>query len=639
MTGRLVALLVGIDAYPAPLEPLRGCVNDVRALGAVLRDRVPQDTLALRVLTDAEATRDATIRAITEHLGTAGADDVALLYFSGHGSQADAPPELWPTEPDHLLETLVLVDSREPDGWDLADTEVASLLGGVAASGAQVVTILDCCHSGSGTRSAGVRARLAPTDHRVRPLTSFVAAGAPRAGVVRSLGPAWATGAGSQVLLAACRSSEVAQEADVRGRPRGALSSALEEALRRGGPLTHRQLHRRVSAAVQDRVDGQHPQLEATRPADLDAPFLGGTLTPAPARLLVSHLPEGWCVDAGAVHGIPDPLGDDCTELAIRGLDAAASEPPLATATVTRVLPDRSLLAVTGTLAPDEVYRAVVTSIPLPPLTFAVTGEGTDAAAVRTAAATADATLIRLVADEQGADALVHATGAGFTVTRPGVVRPVVPVLASPDRVTRTIVALEHVARWLRLAGLHNPLTALPADAVDVRLETPDGRSDVDGRLEVAYAGTTAPPFAVWLTNAFEGPLWCALVDLTDAYGIYPDALPAGSVALAPGESTRVDLVGQVPDELVAQGVHRVTDRLKLVVSTLEFDPRPLQQDDLDVGASAPEATRGAGAGAGAGLTTLDRLFARVRTRAAAAPAAPVVADWRADDYVVVTTR
>ncbi|MGD5468121.1 hypothetical protein QUS59_22865, partial [Xanthomonas citri pv. citri] len=140
---------------------------------------------------------------------------------------------------------------------------------------------------------------------------------------------------------------------------------------------------------------------------------------------------------------------------------------------------------------------------------------------------------------------------------------------------------LEHVARWLRLIDLRNPSTGLAADAVDVRLRTPEGGEDSDGRLEVTYAGGTPPPFSVTMTNTSDRALWCALLDLTDAYGIYADALPSGSVALSPGESTTIDLVGQVPDELWSQGVHRVTDHLKLVVSTLEFDPRSLQQDDL----------------------------------------------------------
>ena len=133
MTGRLVGLLIGIDAYPPPLPRLEGCANDVHAFADLLRARVPPGLLDLRILVDAEATRDAAIAAIAGHLGSAGPGDAALLYYSGHGSQGEAPPELWPLEPDRRVETLVLVDSRQPGRWDLADKELALLLGDVAA--------------------------------------------------------------------------------------------------------------------------------------------------------------------------------------------------------------------------------------------------------------------------------------------------------------------------------------------------------------------------------------------------------------------------------------------------------------------------------------------------------------------------
>ena len=168
MSGRLHALLVGIDAYPAPVPALQGCVNDVTVFAEVLRRRVGDDALDLLVVTDAAATRDRVTMAFTEHLGRAGPDDTALFYFSGHGSQQDTPPELWSVEPDHRNETIVCVDSRSDGGWDLADKEVAALAAGVAASGCHLLVVLDCCHSGGGTRDVDEVVRLAPEDRRAR---------------------------------------------------------------------------------------------------------------------------------------------------------------------------------------------------------------------------------------------------------------------------------------------------------------------------------------------------------------------------------------------------------------------------------------------------------------------------------------
>jgi hypothetical protein len=639
VAGHLYALLVGIDAYPPPVPSLSGCVNDVTAFAETLRGRVAEDGLSVRVLTDAAATRSAVIDAIMTHLGAATADDVAMLYFSGHGSQQAAPEQLWPTEPDHRNETVVCVDSRQPGVWDLADRELAALLGSVASSGCHLAVVLDCCHSGDGVRSVAEGVRLAPPDPRPRPVETFLpeATRAGSATTVRGLRTRWGPGSGDHVLLAACRSDEKAREVTVLGRHRGALSAALESALRESdGVPSYREVLRIVSAGVQRRVGDQHPQLEAADPAELDRPFLGGTVARAARQLTLSHLPDGWSIDAGAVHGVPEPIGEDSTELAVYALGAETTGAPLATATVTRVLPDRSLVAISRDLDEGYVYRAVITSIPLQPLAVGVLGDARIADSLRRAAASADQTLITLVADPSEADLLVEASADGFIITRPGVVRPLVPAVAGEGREDRTVAALEHVARWLRLSTLHNPATRLPAHALRLDVTVP-GREPVSaGLVELTYAAGSPPTFTVILTNTTDQTLWGALLDLTETYGIFTDAFPAGAVSLGPEQSISVTLTGQVADELWAAGTVAVTDQLKVVTSTLEFDPRTLEQEELDVRVmgGAP-VTRG-------GLqprSTLERLLARVTTRSLAPAVEEAVADWRTDDLFVRTTR
>ena len=179
VSGRLYALLVGIDAYPPPIPRLTGCVNDVTAFADVLRERVGDDALDLVVLTDAGATRESVTQNLSAHLGRARGDDVALFYYSGHGSQQATPQELWSIEPDHRNETLVCVDSREPGSWDLADKELGGLLAGISASGCHALVVLDCCHSGDGTRDADEVVRLAPADPRPTREPAASAAGPP----------------------------------------------------------------------------------------------------------------------------------------------------------------------------------------------------------------------------------------------------------------------------------------------------------------------------------------------------------------------------------------------------------------------------------------------------------------------------
>ena len=176
MSRTIYALLVGIDDYPAPIPKLRGCVNDIEAFADYLRERVAGDkgiVLKLKMLKNAEATRQAAVDAFRGHLGQAKKGDIALFCYSGHGSQEQAPEEFWKIEPDHLDETLVCYDSRNAGSWDLADKEIAKLIGEVAAQGPHFAVILDCCHSGSGTREIESVVRRAPTDLRRRPIESF----------------------------------------------------------------------------------------------------------------------------------------------------------------------------------------------------------------------------------------------------------------------------------------------------------------------------------------------------------------------------------------------------------------------------------------------------------------------------------
>ena len=114
MTRNIYALLVGIDDYPKPVTSLKGCINDVIAIEEYLESRVETEEfkLNLKTLRDEEATRQAIIDGFREHLCQANSNDVALFYYSGHGSRENAPPEFWNFQPDKLNETLVCYDSR-----------------------------------------------------------------------------------------------------------------------------------------------------------------------------------------------------------------------------------------------------------------------------------------------------------------------------------------------------------------------------------------------------------------------------------------------------------------------------------------------------------------------------------------------
>jgi hypothetical protein len=373
-------LLVGIDDYPPPLPKLRGCVNDLREMRQYLDARVDpggrplKEALKIKFLANQEATRESVIHAFRDHLGQAGSEDVAVFSYSGHGSQEQAPDQFWKIEPDHLDETLVLYNSRSEGSWDLADKELSKLITEVSSGGAHVLVLLDCCHSGSGTRApdfAETAVRRAPTDLRPRPLDSFIFTldELPQVGPSREIGTSssgWEA-TGRHVLLAACRDDEEAKEYQGGGATRGAFSYFLVETLRAArGALTYRDLFARTAGLVQGQVQRQSPQLEASFSEDLSRPFLGGAIRQSPRTFVASYRSGHWSIDAGRMHGISNSVSDDATEVALFAFDTSDDDlknpaKALGKARVARVL---------GTTSELEIINGAVDPTLMNPLIF-----------------------------------------------------------------------------------------------------------------------------------------------------------------------------------------------------------------------------------------------------------------------------
>lgn len=342
----LWALLIGIDEYRDEYVAkynLRGCVNDVEAMRIFLANQlgVPDDHI--RVLTNQDATRTAILRAFQEFLidnPAIATGDQIFFHFSGHGSQMRDPTGV---EPDGYNETLVAYDSRTPGVYDIPDKTLAVLLDRLAAhKGDHITVILDCCHSGSGTRRIELpgmpRVRLAPADDRLPPLDldADLLAGTP----TRQAGPSgWAFQDFPYVLLASCRDRELSNE--YRGRSEdqreswyGALTYFALYNLRHMSPnTTYADLHERVAAQVNAVYRGQNPQCEGDR----DRVIFGGMRIERDPFISVRQA-EGTTVTlaAGLVHGLR--LG---TELALYppGVRTRADVPeePLATVEVVSV--------------------------------------------------------------------------------------------------------------------------------------------------------------------------------------------------------------------------------------------------------------------------------------------------------------
>jgi len=666
MSRSINALLVAIDDYPNPVPKLRGCVNDIDAFAAYLSERVATDkgvALNLKTLKNGEATRQAVIDGFRTILGKAKKGDVALFYYSGHGSQEQAPEEFWKIEPDHLDETLVLFDSRSPGSWDLADKEIAKLIGDVAAKGPHFAVILDCCHSGSGTREIETVVRRAPTDLRRRPIESFLVsvAEAEAASASRSVkadaASRYTAPEGRHVLFAACRDDEEAKEYVGDGKQRGAFSFFLGDALKSAaGVPTYRDLFARASALVSSQVRSQSPQLEATQNDDLDATFLDGAIQPAPATFTTSFQNGHWSINGGATSGIPAPSASDSARLALYRFDAAAadlSDPSkaVAMAHVDDVLPASSRLVIdkVDALDPKVTYKAIIVSLPTPAICIRLEGDAAACAMIRAALKAASpagtpSLFIREASTSDMPEFRLVARDSQFVIARPGEERPLVAQIdgLNEDGAKRAVARLEHMARWTQTARLSNPASSIGPG--DVKLTVLVDGKEVSGReirLEYHFVDgkQIAPAFQVNMTNKSTRRLYCGLLDLTQRFRVFAGLIKSGCVKLEPGETAWANL-GQpipasVPDEIWNQGVIEYKDLLKLIVCTEEFDPRLLEQPTLDM----PRTRGTSGARSIPRGGSLNRLMQKVQTRELGDGEPEAIDDWQATEVSFTTVR
>ncbi|MEL7418620.1 MAG: caspase family protein [Cyanobacteria bacterium J06555_3] len=674
MTKNIYALLVGIDAYNHPVPPLQGCVNDIKAIAEYLQGRVAQDDyqLQLRTLTNQDATRQGIIDGFRQHLSQATSEDIVLFYYAGHGSQEQAPPEFWDIEPDRLNETIVCYDSRSPGGWDLADKELGKLISEVSQNNPHTLIIMDCCHSGSGTRGEldlEVAVRKAPLDKRTRPLDSFIVNPAElEASAFRSLetSSSWISTKGEYVFLSACRDRELAKEYNASGSKRGVFSYFLTDTLKKvNGSLTYRDLFKRTDALVRSKVTAQSPQIESQNSQNLDQPFLGGAISTSPDYFTVSHQPDlGWVIDGGAVHGINQGTNKETTELAVFPFETPINElsqpeNAIANARVLKVMPQLSQIEVEN-LQPETIYKAIVTSLPLPPKGVLFTGETKGVELARQALQKQSFLYVTEVDKLEAAEWQLLARDDQYIITRPVDDRPLVASISQYTEATasQAIQRLEHLTRWTNIAELSSPATSrIATDAIAMSIYQGDQElTETDIRLSYYQENGKwqQPTFKVKLTNTSNLSLYCALLDLSDCalkdtashkasrrhrFAVSAELFATGGVWLEPGESAWA-LDGQaiyaaVDKELWEhQGITEAKDILKLIVSTAEFDATLLELNELDLPTRAIASPK-------RGNGTLNRLMSRVQTRAFSSQAETeaVYDDWLTSQVHITTVR
>jgi hypothetical protein len=153
------ALVIGINAYPGLDEEsqLKGAVTDANNFAGMLVSTLGYRRDAVKVLTDAEATKGGILAAFQEWLvnGTKPGDRV-VFYYAGHGNKemvSDGSGGSRPTS------TLVVANYATPGVTGLDGVVLGSEIGKLIEKldGRDVLVVADSCHSGSVTRGIATR--------------------------------------------------------------------------------------------------------------------------------------------------------------------------------------------------------------------------------------------------------------------------------------------------------------------------------------------------------------------------------------------------------------------------------------------------------------------------------------------------
>jgi hypothetical protein len=627
----LYALLVGINDYPIDAHRLFGCHNDVQAAKEFLENRTNRSDFNLNVKTllSKEATRSNIAKGFEEHLGQAGENDVVLFYYSGHGSQEKAGDFFSHLEPDGMNETLVCWDSRIEDGMDLADKELATLIQLVSQRNPHIVVLLDCCHSGSGSRAVGdpgqmqdYLVRQSPTDDRLRPLDSYIL---PRnldtdRSVMRTKGMnSLVIPDGRHVALSAAESFQLAKETTLGGSRRGVFSYSLIELLQNAtGDFTYDDLMRRSRSLVARRTFEQTPTIFATHTADLNTNFLdGSTGGGSDYFALTFDRDHGWLLDGGTVHGIiKGEWGEDTTVLAafpdhLTDLDDLSQA--VGRVEVTDVAPNRSIVRLasgSGELDKSAGYKCRIVSLPVEPNLIYLHGQEAGLSDLRKimAAEGGDNSYLREIRDLGQADYKLLAVRDRYIISRAADgmgdaqiiqqdgmdYRPLVAQIAgySEENANQVVKNLIHIAKWERSLELNNPASKIPTAALKMEVWDPIE----DKKLPMTTSGyhftydhnlnpEGVPFFRLKIVNQGSKKLYFSLLFYSSQFQIFPYMLEEGGQWLEPGESAWAmggdPIPGFISDNLKAFGVTKTVEHLKLIASTERFHPEMLEMNEL----------------------------------------------------------
>ena len=552
------ALLIGINEYASPrIRELKGCVNDVEAIRALLVNQFGVQDEHIRTLINEQATHAAIKSAFREHLighaeawaanGDTHPPPVFLFHYSGHGSQVADSTD---TEPDGCHETIVPHDSRTEGGYDIKDLELRRLIDELEHYSTNITVILDCCHSGSGTRFSGTRPRVGgirrcPMDYRPQPPSSDAQKQTydDNTTMIKTLQDE------HHVLIAACRDREGAYEYTFDGKVHGTMTYFLVQKLSNLSAHhrpTYQELHKRIRYEVMNLYPQQTPQCEGA----ITREIFGGQIPKQDQffDVVEVHHDMIW-INGGAVHHLTKG-----TVLEVYSPDTrilADGGPSLGKLVIEEVgvVQSRSVLVVPGQTIPLHARATVYVlnedeHFPRSQIVLDIEDPILRERTQRLLMESEVAAYVDVIKGQQHVDFRLQAVGDKLEIQN-GVGKALVAPYGT-EQLNEVARDLERLVRYHNALTLHNPAAnAYLAGKIEVtvkKLAFDANNKPVAHDLPTTPEGDvllqTGQKVVFQLTNHSSKPLYMALLEFNNDWSIdlyYP---PRGAnEALKPGKS------------------------------------------------------------------------------------------------------
>lgn len=606
----IYAVIAAINAYNPPVTALRGCIHDAGVWEAYLNKEKDDHDVHIHMLQDAEVTKQALTDAIRESLTNTGKGDIFFFYYSGHGTRETADPVFSDIEQDKALESLVCHDSIIYQRGDfvynlLSDKELHYLLSAHGKEGAHILTVFDCCHTGSITRNmfaaeqngTALERKYIPTERMsfiapMRRWNQFLFAENITRDQVEEKGWMKVVPQRRHVTLSACQNDESAYEQNGRG----IFTDNMHEVLKRsGGALSYYDLQSRVRLFTQNQFR-QTPEVYAIKGYEDDPlkTFLDKTAVQKDfGCTCYKKKGVGWVVDLGAIHGVSAYSGP------VEIIDGKKRHG----VSIDTVFGHYSSLKIPAKLLKelndDEAYSATIKAHFSGNTAFNIEAKGDQKKILDSVLKESEA----YIKEHRSPFAISDSRANASYLVRPDkqkiricnsddAKRPVTEIsLNDADPVNRTLQFMSHIAQWEYIRTLCNPdfkTTTYPVEFALFRI-LPDG-----SRKELQIKGDTiefeydhdkndqySGHIKVQLTNKSKAKYYCAILYLSNEFQVYGNMLDGKVVGLNPdedvwiqnGDALELDLEQHVVDFNYPHSIFY----LKLLAN-----PEPFQVDTLE---------------------------------------------------------